>query len=1061
MRERQLQEPPPSKRTTTKPPRENSSSSSRKSFLLLLITITIASLLSHSAVAVVAVKDDAAVMSKLANSLTPSPSGWSRSDPCNWPGVACDSSGHVTSISLASKSLGGKLPAELNQLSQLKSLSLQRNQLSGPFPPLADLPSLQQVFLDSNNFTSVPSPFLTGLTSLQVLSLAGNQNLSPWALPESLSDSTALTTLYAGQSNLVGTIPDIFGSFPDLQNLRLSYNNLTGPLPPSFAKSPIQNLWLNNQELGLSGRLDVLDSMSQLKQVWLHQNQFSGSIPNLSECASLFDLSLRDNDLTGPVPASLTTLPKLVNVSLQNNKLQGPMPSFPSGVEVNLGNTNSFCNPKPTPCDPQVTTLLEIVADLGYPMVLAESWTGNNPCDDWKSVSCDANGSVTVINFAKQGWSGTMSPAIANLTALMTLAFNDNNLTGPIPPGLTKLAQLRLLDVSNNNISGQIPAFGSGVTVKTSGNPFLEKEVATGDGISSNNSSPSGMSGSPSGGTSSSSSSGTSSSPSGGTSGSSGGTGTAEAHKSSFSPWVIAVAIVAAVVFIALLSLLFYKFSVRKQKRVKGSRKTNKESRKNGFGGSVGSELRDQGSGDNNNGMQVHDGGNGNVAIPIEVLREATDNFSEYNILGQGGFGVVYSGRLNDGTQIAVKRMESATAMSSSKGLSEFQAEIAVLSRVRHRHLVALHGFCINGNERLLVYEYMPQGTLGQHLFGYREMGIPPLTWKQRVTIALDVARGVEYLHGLAQQSFIHRDLKPSNILLGDDMRAKVSDFGLVKNAPDGKYSVETKLAGTFGYLAPEYASTGRVTTKVDVFAFGVVLMEIITGRKVIDESLPEEKSHLVTWFRRWLNDKDAIRKFLDPSLDPDEETFQSICRVTEVAGHCTARDPHQRPDMGHVVMILSPLVEKWKPASATHHEEESESFGNGFPISLPQAIQRWQASTDTTYRITGDYTSTQPSGIASTFNSKDGRAKGLEREHRRRRWRPDKRELRRKAHAKCRHRRGGEKTTVLRNLVAIDLEEVEKCGSSGEAVDGERSKKRLDLWFSASATSKGSGSKP
>ena len=129
-----------------------------------------------------------------------------------------------------------------------------------------------------------------------------------------------------------------------------------------------------------------------------------------------------------------------------------------------------------------------------------------------------------------------------------------------------------------------------------------------------------------------------------------------------------------------------------------------------------------------------------------------------------------------------------------------------MLSLLHHNNLVNLIGYCADGEQRLLVYEYMPQGTLSQHLFEWQELGYKPLTWKQRVTIALDVARGVEYLHSLAQQSFIHRDLKPSNILLGDDMRAKVADFGLVRNAPDGKYSVETRLAGTFGYLAPEYA---------------------------------------------------------------------------------------------------------------------------------------------------------------------------------------------------------------------------------------------------------------
>lgn len=192
------------------------------------------------------------------------------------------------------------------------------------------------------------------------------------------------------------------------------------------------------------------------------------------------------------------------------------------------------------------------------------------------------------------------------------------------------------------------------------------------------------------------------------------------------------------------------------------------------------------------------------MAFSIQALRSVTSNFSEQNILGRGGFGVVYRGELEDGTQVAVKRMEAAVV--SSKGLSEFESEIAVLTKVKHRHLVGLLGFCAEGMERLLVYEYMPQGNLGQHLFEYKDISEKPLTWKMRLTIALDVARGLEYLHNLAHRSFIHRDLKSSNILLTDDFRAKVSDFGLVKLAPEGKYSVETRLAGTFGYLAPEYA---------------------------------------------------------------------------------------------------------------------------------------------------------------------------------------------------------------------------------------------------------------
>ncbi|XP_042505613.1 receptor protein kinase TMK1-like [Macadamia integrifolia] len=203
---------------------------------------------------------------------------------------------------------------------------------------------------------------------------------------------------------------------------------------------------------------------------------------------------------------------------------------------------------------------------------------------------------------------------------------------------------------------------------------------------------------------------------------------------------------------------------------------------------------------------EIEMGDTGNmVMISIQVLRNATNNFSEDNILGRGGFGTVYKGELDECTKIAVKRMNSG--IMTKKGHKEFKSEIDVLTKVRHRHLVALLGYCLDGNERLLVFEYMPQGTLSRHLFNWKEEGLMPLGWSKRLSIALDVARGVEYLHGLAHQSFIHRDLKPSNILLGDDTRAKVADFGLVRLVPEGKSSIETRLAGTFGYLAPEYAS--------------------------------------------------------------------------------------------------------------------------------------------------------------------------------------------------------------------------------------------------------------
>ncbi|WMV46815.1 hypothetical protein MTR67_040200 [Solanum verrucosum] len=896
--------------------------------LLFFLLIAVASPDELSVVVRDGSADDASVMAKFARSLIPTPPGWSGTNVCKWSGVSCDSSGRVSSISLISKSLGGQLPPDLNQLSNLQTFNIQKNRISGSLPSLSNLPSLQDVHLDSNNFTSVPTNFLSGLTNLQKFSIDDNPGLPPWTIPDSLTDSTSLADFSASNANIMGQIPDVFGSFPSLESLRLSYNNLTGFLPYSFAKSGIQNLVLNNQKLGLTGRIDVLGSMEQLTQAWIHVNKFEGPIPDLSLCINLVDIQLRDNSLTGVIPPSLTSLPKLTNASLQNNIFLGPIPGFKPNVQVTLGNTNHFCNPFPGPCDPQVTILLDVAGAVGCPMILAESWAGNNPCKGWNYITCDAKGTVTVINFAKQNWVGTISPAVANLTGLKSLVMNDNNLTGPIPVSLTSLLELQLVDVSNNNISGKIPKFRSDVILKTSGNPFMGKDVPL--------NAPPGARPSPSSSTDNNSPS-----------------AAKDEHKSSFSTWIIVAIVLAVVVLILVLCLVIYKYKRNgKSKLNKGKeQKLKNGSSKNmkGYGAIPSTASQSDTS---NSEIYVYDGGH--VTIPVELLREATNNFSEENILGRGGFGIVYKGRLHDGTEIAVKRMEASIA--SNKGLTEFRAEIEVLTKVRHRHLVALHGFCVNGYERLLVYEYMPQGTLGQHLFDHYQLGFLPLTWKQRLAIALDVARGVEYLHGLAQQSFIHRDLKPSNVLLGDDMRAKVSDFGLVKNAPDGKYSVETRLAGTFGYLAPEYASTGRVTTKIDVFAFGVILMEILTGRKALDESLPEDRSHLVAWFKKTVVNKEKIVEVLDPTLlDPDEETYQSICKVAELAGHCAAREPSQRPDMGHVVNVLAPLVEQWTPTAAAG----GDSFNIDFTMSLPQALQKWKAnddsmlSEDTSY---GDY---------------------------------------------------------------------------------------------------------
>ncbi|KAG2715232.1 hypothetical protein I3760_03G067500 [Carya illinoinensis] len=914
--------------------------------------------------------DDASVMLALRKSLnSPESLGWSDDKvPCQWNHVVCSDDKRVTRIQIGHQDLQGTLPPTLQNLAQLERLELQYNNISGPLPSLSGLSSLQVLMLSYNRFSSIPSDFFVGMSSLVSLEIDNNP-FSGWEIPESLRDASTLQNFSANSANITGTIPEFLGAdvFPGLTNLHLSFNNLEGGLPWSFAHSQIESLWLNGQgsEAKLNGNIDVMQNMTSLKDIWLHSNSFTGSLPDLSGLTELQSLSLRDNMFTGPVPISFVNLKSLKVVNLTNNFLQGPMPKFSSEVAVDMSkDSNRFCLPSPGECDSRVNTLLAIVKLMDYPKKFADSWVGNDPCADWIGITC-SNGNITVLNFQKMGLTGLISPEFSSLKSLRSLVLADNNLTGSIPDELTTLPALVELDVSNNRLHGKIPAFKSNVMVNANGNP----DIGNDNGSSPSQGPPSQNPMIPS------------------TSGGS-------EHNGKKSSTLIGVVVVGGVLMIFLIGLLLFCLHKRKQKhfsrvqspnamvihpRYSGSDNESVKITVAGSSVSVGAISETQT-------LPLSEPGDiqmveaGNMVISIQVLRNVTNNFSEENILGQGGFGTVYKGELHDGTKIAVKRMESGVI--AGKGLAEFKSEIAVLTKVRHRHLVALLGYCLDGNERLLVYEYMPQGTLSRHLFNWAEEGLKPLGWTKRLTIALDVARGVEYLHGLAHQSFIHRDLKPSNILLGDDMRSKVADFGLVRLAPEGKGSIETRVAGTFGYLAPEYAVTGRVTTKVDVFSFGVILMELITGRKALDETQPEESMHLVTWFKRMRINKDLFRKAIDPTIDLNEETLASISTVAELAGHCCTREPYQRPDMGHAVNVLSSLVELWKPS-----EQNSEDiYGIDLEMSLPQALKKWQAyegrsnmeSSSSSLLPSLDNTQTsiptRPYGFAESFTSADGR---------------------------------------------------------------------------------------
>ncbi|GMI76853.1 avrPphB susceptible 1 [Hibiscus trionum] len=298
--------------------------------------------------------------------------------------------------------------------------------------------------------------------------------------------------------------------------------------------------------------------------------------------------------------------------------------------------------------------------------------------------------------------------------------------------------------------------------------------------------------------------------------------------------------------------------------------------------------------------------GNKAHTFNYQQLANATKNFSKESLVGQGGFGAVYKGHLESTGQqvVAVKQLDKT----GLQGEKEFLVEVLMLSLLRHHNLVSLIGYCAEGDQRLLVYEYMQQGSLEDHLH-YLTPDQKPLDWNTRMAIAAGAAKGLEYLHTEANPPVIYRDLKSSNILLGEGFNPKLSDFGLAKFGPSGDKSyVSTRIMGTHGYCAPEYLNSGKLTMKSDIFSFGVVLLELITGRKALDDSRAREERFLADWARPMLRDGMNILSLADPLLK-GHSSRSTMKKALEVAFLCIQENANCRPSIRDIVLALDYLT--------------------------------------------------------------------------------------------------------------------------------------------------------
>lgn len=886
------------------------------------------------------------------------PNGFENSVWCN----NCTQDGricHVTSIVLKSQNLVGTLPREMASLSFLQEIDLTRNFLNGTIPDEWAVLPLVNVSLLGNSISGQIPSWIGNLTALTNLALEANQFTGPF--PKELGHLRGLQKIQASSNGFSGELPDTFANLSNLIYFMIGSNNFTGKMPQFFQTwTQIQRIDL--QASGLQGPIPTgLPLLKNLNDLRISDITGNSAFPQLEGMQQLQYLTIRNCGITGEIPPYLGSFVNLKRLDLSYNMLSGLIPStFESLIHTNFMflTSNNLSGSVP---DWMLTTKNNI--DLSYNNftlegrgqtcqqgnvnLLGSSYQINNqtesvpcletiPCseDRW-SLYINCGGDEVTINGSKtyqqdnDGTNGVSTFRLGNnwavsstgsfldsrdnnnfiATATQILSMQDSQLyqTARISPlslsyfGLClrngnysvmlHFAEIVITDYNGfhspgrrifdvyiqgklilNNFNIRDAANGSNNPIVKKFNVLVTKNTLeirfywAGKG--------------------------TTSVPVSGTYGPLISAISVEPNfkppsKSNISTGLLIGIICAAIFVVLLLMFAAWKKGYFRCKKSKGS------------------DLR---------GLET-------TSFSLRQIQAATQNFSSSNKIGEGGFGPVFKGQLLDGTIIAVKQLSSK----SSQGNHEFVNEIGMISALQHPNLVKLYGCCVEGNQLLLVYEYMENNSLARALYGPEQYQLK-LDWSTRHKICVGIAKGLAYLHEESMLKIVHRDIKATNVLLDVDLNAKISDFGLAKLDEKGNTHISTRIAGTIGYMAPEYATRGYLTEKADVYSFGIVTLEIVTG-KVVSGLMNQEQYHLLD-MAHIAKERGDLLSLVDKKLEMFSK--DEALGMLRVAILCSHSSPVHRPSMSNVVKMLTGEISTpdFVPDPYRYRDILSHSFG-------------------------------------------------------------------------------------------------------------------------------------